>query len=100
MGTVFKDLKFGARALLKKPGSAVISVLVLALGIGLSTFMFSVVYGVFLRGLDTPQSEQLRTVSRSDASQPQQGLFSLPMHDYFDVLERQDALDPRSISPF
>jgi predicted permease len=91
MGTVFKDLRFGARALLKKPGSATISVLVLALGIGLSTFMFSIVYGVFFRGLDTPDAHELRIVNRTDASQPPEFTFGVPLHDYHDFLERQSG---------
>jgi predicted permease len=92
MGTMMKDLKFGMRALLQKPGSAAISVLVLALGIGLSTFMFSIVYGVFLRGLDTPEADRLRMVVRTDASRPDARFGSLSMHDYFDIVERQSTL--------
>ena len=48
MVAFLKDLRFGARALIKKPGSAIVSVVVLSLGIGLSAFMFSLVYGVVL----------------------------------------------------
>ena len=51
MNALFKDFLFGYRSLLKRPASAIISVLVLSVGIGLSTFMFSIVYGVWLRGL-------------------------------------------------
>ena len=91
VGTVFKDLKFGARALLKKPGSAAISVAVLALGIGLSTFMFSIVYGVFLRGPNVPEAENLRVFVQTDLNDPQNFNQSLPVQDYHDFLERQTA---------
>lgn len=93
MGTVFKDLKFGARSLLKKPGSALVSVLVLALGIGLSTFMFSIVYGVFFRGLDVPEAERLRVVIHTDLTDPQTFNQSLSVQDYHDYLERQSTFE-------
>ena len=59
MEALLKDIQFGARALMKKPGSAVISVVVLSLGIGLSAFMFSLVYGVFYRGLGIPEEDRV-----------------------------------------
>lgn len=94
MGSVFKDLRFGARALLKKPGSTAVSVVVLALGIGLSTFMFSIVYGVFFRGLDTPDSDRLRVVQRTDPADLANGFgSSIPIHDYYDFLERQSTFE-------
>ncbi|HEY6329859.1 MAG TPA: ABC transporter permease [Blastocatellia bacterium] len=46
-----RDLKFGARLLLRSPGFAVVSILTLALGIGATTGMFSVVNRLLLRPL-------------------------------------------------
>jgi predicted permease len=51
------------------------------------------VYGVFLRGLNTPEAGQLRTVSQTDTSEPPPNFSNLPMHDYFDVLERQTTFE-------
>ncbi|HEV2833725.1 MAG TPA: ABC transporter permease [Pyrinomonadaceae bacterium] len=51
MESVIRDLKFAFRNLLKHPGFAAIAVITLALGIGASTAIFSVVNSVMLRRL-------------------------------------------------
>jgi predicted permease len=92
MHPLFNDLKSGLRSLRRMPGSAVISVVVLALGIGLCAFMFSVVYGVFYRGLDVPEAERLFVVYQT---LPEEDDFNLPVRiqDFVDLRERQSSFE-------
>ena len=59
----FHDLRIAIRHLLKSPGFAATAVLMLALGIGATTAIFSVVEGVLLRPLPFPHPERLMQLS-------------------------------------
>ena len=94
MGSLLKDLKFGARALSRKPGSALISVVVLAMGIGLSAFMFSLIHGIFFRGLGVSDEHELVVVRRTDLTQPQAATgLAVSLQDYSDMVERQTSFE-------
>ena len=59
---MFQDLKYAARGLRKSPGFSATVILTLALGIGATTAIFSVVYGVLLRPLPYPNPDRVMAV--------------------------------------
>src|SRR5215217_6463809 len=59
METVMKDVRFAVRSFLKRPGFLVIAIATLALGIGATTAMFTVVNSVLLRPLQFPEPERI-----------------------------------------
>jgi predicted permease len=59
MDTLFHDIRFGVRMLLKNPTVTLVAALTLALGIGANTAIFSTLNGLFLRPLPVANADRL-----------------------------------------
>jgi len=79
MPNLVHDVRYAIRLLLKRPGFAAVAILTLALGIGATTAIFSVVNAVLLSPLPFPNADRL--VQVRIASSNDEG-FSLPDADF------------------
>ena len=59
LDSIGRDLRYALRGLLRRPAFTLAAVLTLAIGIGATTAIFSVVYSVLLKPLPYPDSDQL-----------------------------------------
>src|SRR2546430_13984990 len=62
---VRNDLRYAVRQVRRSPGLTVIAVIALTLGIGLTTTIFSFVYGILLRALPFDEPQQIVHIDRT-----------------------------------
>src|SRR5262245_44057413 len=87
MISIWQDLRYGARILLKNPGFTLIAVLTLALGIGMNTAILSTVNAIILHPLAVSDPENVvRMYFGSRNSLAVWGSFSYP--DYLDLRDQ------------
>jgi len=92
METLIKDVRFAVRSFIKRPGFLVIAVATLALGIGATTAMFTVVNSVLLRPLQFPEPERIVLFFRFN---PRQGITesNMSMPDIVDWQQQSQSFE-------
>jgi predicted permease len=87
MKSLFQDIRYSWRAMLKSPGFVLVAVLTLALGIGANAVVFSAINAFLLHPLNVPQADSLYAVWRANAGASE----SYP--DYLDLRDRNRSFD-------
>jgi putative ABC transport system permease protein len=95
---LWQDLRYGARMLRKQRGFTLVAVFTLALGIGATTVIFSLVNGYLLRPLPFPNADRLMSVE-PDENVPQ-GFNAVRWQDAEQVFEQSVAWDLDSFNLF
>src|ERR1043166_5196779 len=87
MHTLLQNLRYSVRLLIRKPSFTIMAVLTLALGIGATTAIFSVVYATLFEPLPYPNPQQLVMVW----SKLNQGHRSVSAGDYLEWKRRSNS---------
>ena len=90
MDSIIRDIRYGTRNLLKHRGFTLIAVLTIALGVGATTAIFSVVNGVLLKALPFPESQQLIALSETSKEVP---VMTVSYPNYLDWRAQQTTLE-------
>src|ERR1035438_337915 len=90
MNQIWQDVRYGIRMLLNKPGFTAAAVLVLALGIGANSAVFSLINAFLLKPLHVQRPEELAGVYSRDTKHPGTfRAFSYP--NYVDIRDSNQA---------
>src|SRR5688572_2199890 len=95
MESLLRDFRIACRGLGRSPGFAAVAVLTLALGIGATTSVFSVVYGVLFRPLPFPRADRLvqivQLMDDEPGGEPHRG--GLTPDQFLNLQEHSTTLD-------
>src|SRR6266849_4255571 len=94
MGTLGQDLRYALRNLGKTPGFAIVAVITLALGIGASTAIFSVIDNILMEPFPYPDAQRFMSVLIHDTERSEPGgraAFSGP--EFLDYVEQNHVFD-------
>jgi putative ABC transport system permease protein len=95
MESLLRDFWIAVRGLIRNPGFSAVAIVTLALGIGATTSVFSVVYGVLLRPLPFPRADRLvqivQLLGEEPGGEPHRG--GLTPDQFLNLQEHSTTLD-------
>ncbi len=89
---LYADLRYAFRLLLKTPGFTLISIFVMALGLGLCINMYGTLSGLAFSKLDIPNGDRLIVVETVEGG-IESGGSSIRVHDFLYFRDRQTSLE-------
>ena len=92
MNSIFRDVSFALRGLVKRPAFAGLAVIILALTIAATTAIFTVVNGVLLRPLPFPEPENLLVINEVNPQQSPEP-FELSYLNWLDVQRQSKSFE-------
>jgi len=84
-----RDVRYGIRSLRRSPGTVIAGTAALALGIGLTAVMYSIIYGMLIKGLPFERSDRIALVYYADPAREDD---QVPLADFLRYRQQQHTL--------
>jgi putative ABC transport system permease protein len=91
--TLWQNLRFGVRVLVKNPAYSLVAIVTLAMGIGANTAIFSLVNAVLLKPLPYLESPRLVAIESGDEKRGVEQFSGLSPADFWDLKEQSQAFE-------
>jgi len=88
--SLWRDVRYGLRSLRRSPGTVVAGAAALALGIGLTTVMYSVIYGTLIKGVSFEHSARIAGIYYAD---PARENDQIPFADFVHYRKEQRSFE-------
>jgi len=94
METLLQDVRYALRTLRKSPGFALVAILTLALGIGASTAIFSVIENILMEPFPYPDAQRYMSILIHDTEQDEQdGRPAFSASEFLDYMDQNHVFD-------